>query len=81
MCCNEAFGSEFRLCGLQNAQRKTAADIFCPDVRRSPLSHDGSIKHLDVVLCWKGLSLKQAEEVATWERIFQKALEALLSGQ
>ncbi|KAJ4346749.1 uncharacterized protein N0V89_010681 [Didymosphaeria variabile] len=69
------FADGLQLKSLPGEDRSTATEVYCPDVRRSGFNNNISINHLDVVSCWKGLSLQQAEEVLTWERIFRKALE------
>ncbi|KAF2865807.1 hypothetical protein BDV95DRAFT_612381 [Massariosphaeria phaeospora] len=66
--------------GLAGASRRKATDVYCPEVRRSPFSTIHHVNHLDVVSCWKGLSLRQACEVVVWERLFERALEAQLWG-
>ncbi|KAL1597022.1 hypothetical protein SLS60_008604 [Paraconiothyrium brasiliense] len=74
------YADGLQLRGLPGEDRSTAAEVYCPDVRRSGFNNNLSINHLDVVSCWKGLNLQQAEEVLTWERIFRKALEELIVG-
>ena len=73
--CNRFFGNRLHLKALQGENRTTAAQVFCPDVRRPSFSDDCPVSHSEVISCWKGLNLKQADEIRTWERVFQKALE------
>lgn len=61
--------------GLSGETRREVIDVYCPEVRRSPPTDYQYITHLDVVSCWKGLSFRQAREVAQWETLFKKALE------
>jgi hypothetical protein len=49
--------------------------VYCPEIRRSPPTDYQHINHLDVVSCWKGLSFRQAREVAHWEHLFKQVLE------
>jgi hypothetical protein len=51
-----------------------------PEVRRSPVEdlHKRAVKHLDVVSCWKGLSHRQAKELAFWQFTFKISLESIL---
>ncbi|KAF1969779.1 hypothetical protein BU23DRAFT_233863 [Bimuria novae-zelandiae CBS 107.79] len=76
---NTLFRNGLRLIGLQGADRRTATDVYCPEVRRSSLKGSCLVNHRDVVSCWKGINMKQAEEVLTWERIFGEALEVQIS--
>lgn len=75
------FGKGLHLKGLQSETRTTAAYIFCPDVRRPCFNDDYPVSHSEVISCWKGLDLKQADEIFIWERAVQKALEAQVSSE
>lgn len=66
---------EVILRGLAGENRHKVTDVYCPEVRRSPPTDYQHINHLDVVSCWKGLSFRQAREVAQWEILFKNALE------
>lgn len=70
-------GFDLQLRNLLGAVKSTVADVYCPEVRRSPMT-DTSVKHIDVVSCWKGLSIKQAAELAYWEEIFKVSLEKMV---
>jgi hypothetical protein len=72
---NSLFANGLQLRGLAGEGRSTATQVYCPEVRRSGFDNNFSINHLDSVACWRGLDLKQAEEILTWERVFRKALE------
>ncbi|KAF1995224.1 hypothetical protein P154DRAFT_349590 [Amniculicola lignicola CBS 123094] len=69
---------EIELRGLPGADRYKATDVYCPEVRRSPTISDHHVSHLDVVSCWKGLSIKYASEIVWWEVLFQEALERMV---
>ena len=71
---------EIHLKGLQGTNRTSGTDIYVPDVRRSSFDNDVPINHREMVSCWKGLNIHQAEEIFTWERIFCEALKAQVSG-
>ena len=79
--CKRFFRNGLHLKGLQSETRTTASRIFCPDVRRPCFSDDSPVSHSEVISCWKGLDLNQADEIFTWERSFQKALEAQVSSE
>ncbi|CAI6294726.1 unnamed protein product [Periconia digitata] len=56
------------------------ADMYCPQVRRSPLSSDDcAVNHIDVVACWKGITLRQASELLMWEHFHNDALMTQVS--
>lgn len=70
-----------QLRGLPGEDRSTVYEIYCPDVRRSEYDSKSLINHLDLISSWKGLSLQQAEEILTWERVFRRVLEGYISGE
>ncbi|PVI00942.1 hypothetical protein DM02DRAFT_654964 [Periconia macrospinosa] len=65
-------GIDIQLSG--SPARSDASDMYCPQIRRSPLSNAHAVNHIDVVSCWKGLSLRQASEALMWERFHDEAL-------
>jgi hypothetical protein len=75
------FENGLQLRGLTGEGRSTALQVYCPEVRRSGFDNNFSINHLDSVSCWRGLDLKQAEEILTWECVFRKALEERITGE
>ena len=72
---------DFVLEGLQDENRSSAANIYCPQVRRPHFTKNVTINHMDIVSCWKGLSLSQATEVVFWEKIFRDTLQARVMGK
>ncbi|KAF2651271.1 hypothetical protein K491DRAFT_719977 [Lophiostoma macrostomum CBS 122681] len=66
---------DFRLRNLPGSGKSRVTDVYCPEVRRSPLRDSLNVNHLDVVSCWKGLSFHQASEIAYWESTFKSCLE------
>ncbi|KAJ4293601.1 hypothetical protein N0V90_008884 [Kalmusia sp. IMI 367209] len=70
---------DFQLRGLHGMGKSQVTDIYCPQVRRSRFHEEYSVNHLDVVSCWKRLSLSQATEVINWERLFCDVLEVHIS--
>ncbi|KAF9737244.1 hypothetical protein PMIN03_003594 [Paraphaeosphaeria minitans] len=64
-----------QLGGLQGEGRSSAIQVYCPEVRRSYFNDNSPISHLDSVSCWRGLDMKQAEDILSWELVFRKALE------
>jgi hypothetical protein len=66
---------QLMLTGLPGENRRKVTDVYCPEIRRSPPTDYQHINHLDVVSCWKGLSFRQAREVAHWEYLFKHVLE------
>ena len=66
---------DFRLRNPLGAVRTRVTDVYCPEIRRSQLREQRDVNHLDVVSCWKGLSYKQAAEIAYWENSFKVCLE------
>lgn len=70
-----------RLKGLQGEGRSSAIQVYCPEIRRSHFNNNSPTNHLDSVSCWRGLDMKQAEEVYSWERVFRQALEKLVAGE
>lgn len=62
--------------GLPGANKAKVTDVYCPEVRRSPPTEHQHVSHLDVVSCWKGLSFRQAREIARWESLFKYSLES-----
>ena len=77
----DLFANGLRLRGLQGEGRSSAIQVYCPEIRRSYFNNGCSTNHLDSVSCWRGLNMKQAEEVYSWERVFRKALEELIAGE
>lgn len=67
-------GIALRLRDVLGSRRRAAVDMYCPDVRRSPITR-GSPSHLDVVMTWKGLTLARASELLFWEETFLDVLE------
>lgn len=61
--------------GLFHDDRLKVTDVYCPEVRRSPFNSGYHVNHLDVVSCWKGLSISQATEIVLWEHLLREALE------
>lgn len=78
---NDLFTNGLRLRGLQGEGRSNATQVYCPEVRRSYFNGNSPINHLDSVSCWRGLDLKQADEIFAWERVFRKALEEQITGE
>ncbi|KAF2467922.1 uncharacterized protein BDR25DRAFT_60603 [Lindgomyces ingoldianus] len=65
---------DFCLHGLSASNKARVSDVYCPQVRRST-DRNFPVSHLDVVSCWKGLSYRQAAEIAVWETMFKDAIE------
>ncbi|KAF2746180.1 hypothetical protein M011DRAFT_478558 [Sporormia fimetaria CBS 119925] len=74
----DEFDIHVQLRGLQGENLTKVTDVYCPEVRRSPLAGTEVAKHMDVVYCWKGLSYKLASELAYWHTVFKECLEAIL---
>jgi hypothetical protein len=74
----DLLGVEVQLRDLFGAAKNKVSDVYCPGVRRSPYSETPNLMHLDVVSCWRGLSYKQAAEIAYWEVNLQQCLEKIV---
>jgi hypothetical protein len=59
--------------GLPNEDLPPSSALNFPRVRRSPLVA-GTVQHLDMVSCWKGLSHSQGLELTLWEHLFKQSL-------
>jgi len=59
--------------GFVNQDWASSSALVLPRVRRSPPSDD-TVRHLELVSCWKGLSHSQAIELTSWERLFKQSL-------
>ena len=70
---------DVQLRGLLGADRCRVTDVYCPEVRRSPLTSNKDFSHLDVVSCWRGITLRQASEIAYWEGNFTSSLEKMIT--